>query len=206
MLIVRPPVVDLQGTMDTILELAKLSRRQGLLALDREAQKIDDPFLKKALILTVDGIEPKQLAHALQSQTKSIYDYEITSSKFWEAGGGYSPTIGVLGAVLGLIHVMGHITEPEKLGAGIAVAFVATLYGVGVANLFLLPFGARLKSIVLERMRRYEMIIEGVAAIAASENPMVIKERLAAYLLDLEVGGGTAAGSDSGEDAAQEAA
>lgn len=180
--ILQPPKQDLRGTMDTILELAKLARRQGLVAIDREANKIDDPFLQRALRLTADGIEPKALKEALRMQVRNVKRENLTSSKIYEAAGGYSPTVGVLGAVMGLIHVMGHITEPEKLGAGIAVAFVATLYGVGVANLFLLPIGGKLKTLLDERLLRMELIIEGTCAIAASENPLIVEQKLSAYL------------------------
>lgn len=184
--ILQPPKQDLRETMDTILELAKLARRQGLVAIDREAQKIADPFLQRALRLTADGIEPKALRQALQMQIKNVKSERITSSKIYEAGGGYSPTIGVLGAVMGLIHVMGHLTEPDKLGAGIAVAFVATLYGVGVANLFLLPIAGKLKTLLEKRVKRMELIIEGAAAIAASENPLIVEQKLTTYLPSAE--------------------
>jgi len=180
--VLNPPNVNSRETLDKIIELSKLARRQGLVAIDREAQKIEDPFMQKALRMVADGIEPKALKSSLDKLIHNLGKEEQSSSKIYLAAGGYSPTIGVLGAVMGLIHVMGNISDPTKLGAGIAVAFVATLYGVGVANLFLLPMGGKLKSLLDKKMHHMEMIIEGACAIAASENPMIVEQRLMAYL------------------------
>jgi len=184
--VVNPTKTDSRETLDKIIELSKLARRQGLVAIDREAQKIDNPFMQKALRMVADGIEPKALKAALDKQIHNLKKEEITSSKIYLAAGGYSPTIGVLGAVMGLIHVMGNISDPTKLGAGIAVAFVATLYGVGAANLFLLPMGGKLGAQLNHKMHHMEMIIEGACAIAASENPLIVEQRLAAYLSSQE--------------------
>jgi len=184
--VVNPSKIDARETLDKIIELAKLARRQGLVAIDREAQKIENPFMQKALRMVADGIEPKALKSSLDKLIHNTKREEITSSQIYAAAGGYSPTIGVLGAVMGLIHVMGNISDPTKLGAGIAVAFVATLYGVGIANLFLLPMGGKLKAQLSHKLHHMEMIVEGACAIAASENPMIVEQRLAAYLSSAE--------------------
>ncbi len=182
----QPPQSNLREAMDKIVELSKLARRQGLVAIDREAQKIENAFMQKALRMVADGIEPKQLKSALQKQVHNLEKEESNIPAIYLAGGGYAPTIGVLGAVMGLIHVMGNISDPSKLGAGIAVAFVATLYGVGVANLFLLPMGGKLKAQMKARSHFMELIIEGAASIAASENPLIVEQKLSAYLSSVE--------------------
>jgi chemotaxis protein MotA len=182
----QPPESNLREAMDKIIELSKLARRQGLVAIDREAQKIDNPFMQKALRMVADGIEPKQLKAALHKQVHNLEKEEASTPAIYAAAGGYSPTIGVLGAVMGLIHVMGNLSDPSKLGAGIAVAFVATLYGVGVANLFLLPMAGRLKAQLKERVHLMELVIEGAAAIAASENPLIVEQKLSAFLSSAE--------------------
>jgi len=164
------------------LELAKLARRKGMVAIDREVQTIDDDFMKLAMGMAADGIEPKALKEALAIKRGTIKHEDMVASHFWEACGGYTPTIGVLGAVLGLMHVMAHLDDPAKLGAGIAVAFVATVYGVGAANLLLLPMGGKMHSRVANKLRRLDVIIEGTVSIASGENPMITEQKLNAYL------------------------
>ncbi len=183
-LLIRPDVIDVDKTSAELMELAKLARRKGMVAIDREAQKLEDPFMQRAMRMTADGVEPKALREALEFQVDTLKHEEMNGAELFEAMGGYAPTIGVLGAVLGLIHVMGHLTEPEKLGAGIAVAFVATLYGVGFANLFFLPMGNKLANLAKARMRNREMVIEGAVSIAAGENPMVTEQKLASFSHD----------------------
>ena len=182
----QPQKSNLREALEKIVELSKLARRQGLVAIDREAQKIENPFMQKALRMVADGIEPKQLKSALHKQVHNLEKEESISAAIFLAGGGYAPTIGVLGAVMGLIHVMGYLSDPSKLGAGIAIAFVATLYGVGVANLFLLPMGGKLKAQLKARTHYMELIIEGAASIAASENPLIVEQKLSAYLSSAE--------------------
>ncbi len=204
--VLNPPKSDPRETLDKIIELAKLARRQGLVAIDREAQKIENPFMQKALRMVADGIEPKALQSALHKQIKNLGKEEVSSSKIYAAAGGYAPTIGVLGAVMGLIHVMGNLTDPSKLGAGIAVAFVATLYGVGIANLFFLPMAGKLKSQLDARMHHMEMIIEGACSIAASENPLIVEQKLTAYLSSAEQAAMEAAEGGGGGGGQNEAA
>jgi len=180
--LLQPEVVDMEGTVTTVLELAKLARRKGMVAIDREVQGIDDEFMKLAMGMASDGIEPKALKEALHIKRTTIEHEDMIGSHFWEAAGGYTPTVGVLGAVMGLMHVMAHLDDPAKLGAGIAVAFVATIYGVGAANLLFLPMGGKMHSRVHAKLRRLDVIIEGTVSIASGENPMITEQKLNAYL------------------------
>src|SRR5262245_21943323 len=133
------PHQDNKGTIKLILDLANVSRKQGLLALEGKLKEIKDPFMRKGVQLIVDGTDPKAVHEILEIEVEHHEEEGMLAAKVWEAAGGYAPTIGILGAVLGLIHVMENLADPSKLGSGIAVAFVATIYGVGAANLFFLP-------------------------------------------------------------------
>ena len=154
----------------------------GLLGLENLDPQGVDPFAQKGLQLLVDGSEPETIRSILETEVDSKEHFEMQSAKVWEGMGGFSPTIGILGAVMGLIHVMGNLSDPSQLGAGIAVAFVATIYGVGAANLILIPAGNKLKAIVAERSRFREMIMEGIISIAEGENPRNIEVKLQGYL------------------------
>ncbi|HEV2609556.1 MAG TPA: flagellar motor protein [Noviherbaspirillum sp.] len=179
--IVTPP--DGASTVSTV-EIATWSntaRREGLLGLERYLENVRDPFTAKGLRLIVDGIDPYKAREILDVDISSYERRERQAVKVWEAAGGYAPTIGILGAVLGLIHVMENLSDPSKLGAGIAVAFVATIYGVGFANLVFLPIANKLKSHIVEEVRRREMMVDICFAIATGENARVIEERMSAY-------------------------
>src|SRR5579885_119273 len=139
------PKVDPKDDIARIIELANLSRKQGLLALEGKMKEIVDPFFRKGVQFIVDGTEPKVIQEILEVEVAHHEEEGLTAAKVWEAAGGYAPTIGILGAVLGLIHVMENLADPSKLGSGIAVAFVATVYGVGSANLFFLPLSNKIK-------------------------------------------------------------
>jgi chemotaxis protein MotA len=157
------------------------ARREGLLSLERYMEQAQDPFIAKGLTLIVDGIDPYKMREILDVDISSYERRERQAAKIWEAAGGYAPTIGILGAVLGLIHVMENLSEPSKLGGGIAVAFVATIYGVGLANLVFLPISNKLKTIIGEEVRRREMLSDIFCGIAAGDNSRVLAERLSAY-------------------------
>jgi chemotaxis protein MotA len=132
--------------------------------------------------MLVDGAEPETLRDTLQVEIDAYEEQQRQAAKVWESAGGYAPTIGILGAVLGLIHVMENLSDPSKLGAGIAVAFVATIYGVGSANLFFLPIGNKLKAIIAREIVLREMLIEGLISVANGENPRLIERKLNGYL------------------------
>ena len=144
-------------------------------------QRAPDPFIEKGLRLLIDGIEPGKLREILEVETDTYELQHRHALKIWEAAGGYAPTIGIIGAVLGLIHVMENLSDPSKLGAGIAVAFVATIYGVGLANLLFLPVANRLKTLLGRQTRRMEMLIDAFFGIASGDNPRIIDERLRSY-------------------------
>ncbi|OIQ73916.1 chemotaxis protein PomA [mine drainage metagenome] len=138
--------------------------------------------MKKGLQLLVDGAEPEKLREAMEVDMYAYDEHYRLAARVWESAGGYSPTIGILGAVMGLIHVMENLSDPAKLGGGIAVAFVATIYGVGMANLFFLPIASKLKSIIGREMVKRNMVVEGLVAIANGENPRLIETKLSGYI------------------------
>lgn len=179
--IFRPPQDTLQVNSIDIQTWSATARRQGLLSLERYLPSVRDPFITKALGLIVDGVEPGKVREILDVEISSYERQERQAVKIWEAAGGYAPTIGILGAVLGLIHVMENLGDPSKLGSGIAVAFVATLYGVGLANLILLPIANKLKTIVSGEVARREMIADVFCSIANGDNARIIEERMSAH-------------------------
>jgi chemotaxis protein MotA len=180
-LVFKRPSDTYQGLAQDIGMWSVTGRREGLLSLERYLEVASDPFIAKGLRMLIDGIDSAKIRDILDSEISNHEGSERQAIKIWEAAGGYSPTIGILGAVLGLIHVMENLVDPGKLGSGIAVAFVATIYGVGLANLVFLPIGNKLKSIMAKDLTRREMIAEALVAIASGDNPRVIEERISAY-------------------------
>ncbi|MFH0899328.1 MAG: flagellar motor protein [Pseudomonadota bacterium] len=168
-------------TIGLFVKLAKQARRDGLVSIEKEVSELKEPYLRRALELAVDGTESKSLRSTLEIELARVEEEGEGPSKVLEAAGGYAPTVGILGAVLGLIHVMENLSDPSKLGAGIAVAFVATVYGVGSANLIFLPLAGKLKSRHKEKTVQMEMIIEGVCSIAEGEHPRLVEKKLSAY-------------------------
>jgi chemotaxis protein MotA len=178
-----PPRLDAGGLLEHIVIWSSISRKEGLLALDTRIQGIDDPFIKKGLQLVVDGTEPQVLKQVLEVEIETFDELHRQGARIWEAAGGYAPTIGILGAVMGLIQVMENLSDPTRLGAGIAVAFVATIYGVGLANLAFLPIANKLKSLISRQVLMREMLVDGLVGIAKGENPRLITGRLQGYIL-----------------------
>lgn len=160
---------------------SETSRQRGFLALEQDIEQEPDPFVQKALMMLVDGAEHETLRDSLQMQVELESEHKLRGANIFEALGGYSPTIGILGAVLGLIQAMSHINDPAVLGQGIATAFVATIYGVGAANMLFIPIGEKLKAKIDQEILFREMIINGVIAAANGENPQLISRRLSAY-------------------------
>ncbi|MES2297806.1 MAG: flagellar motor protein [Pseudomonadota bacterium] len=158
------------------------ARRDGLLSLEQHLHVNGDAFIQKGLRLVIDGISPEQLRSILEVEVNAYEYAERQAVKVWESAAGYAPTIGILGAVLGLIHVMENLNEPSKLGAGIAVAFVSTVYGVGLANLLFYPIGNKLKAIVCETVVQYEILIDVFCDIANGDHTRVIEERVASIV------------------------
>jgi chemotaxis protein MotA len=183
---IMDPKHDNKGTVTTIIDLANVSRKQGLLALEGKLKDIHDPFFRKGVQLIVDGTDPKMINEIMEIDVEYQEEEGIKAAKVWEAAGGYAPTVGIIGAVLGLIHVMENLADPSKLGSGIAVAFVATVYGVGAANLLFLPLAGKLKFKLKEEAASRMMIIMGLVGLAQGENPRLLQEKLEGYLPESE--------------------
>ena len=178
----QEPGINNRGVIHEIIRLANKARKEGVISLESDAQRISDPFLKKALTMAMDGVEPKVLRETMELEISNLEEEAEQPIKFWQAAGGYSPTIGILGAVLGLIHVMENLSDPSKLGEGIAVAFVATVYRVGFANLIYLPAAGKLKLKAKAYMVAKEIMLVGVISILEGENPRLIEDKLRSYL------------------------
>jgi len=178
-----PPMVGFEGGISLIVRWAQTARKEGLLGLEGSAEIERNEFARKGLQLLVDGNEPESIRATLQVESDMLAQRDFEAAKFFESMGGYAPTIGIIGAVLGLIHVMGNLADPSKLGPGIAVAFVATIYGVAIANLFLIPVAGKLKGCVREAARYRAMLIEGIIAIADGENPRAIERKLTGFVM-----------------------
>jgi chemotaxis protein MotA len=174
---------DYASLMQEISTWSTIARREGLLSLERVIKDVEDPFTAHGLRLIVDGVDPHKMREVLDMEIGAYETQQRLAIKIWEAAGGYAPTIGILGAVLGLIHVMENLSDPGRLGSGIAVAFVATIYGVGFANLVFLPISSKLKAIVNREVFKREMLADAFAGIAAGDNPRLIEERMNIYLL-----------------------
>jgi chemotaxis protein MotA len=178
-----PPTTQPQQLITQIVAWSHVARKEGLLALEAQIATVPEPFMRKGLQLLVDGAEPERLREVLEVEIGAWEEQMKLSAKIWESAGGYSPTIGILGAVMGLIHVMENLTDPSKLGAGIAVAFVATIYGVGAANLIFLPVAKKLLANIARLVAMREMFVDGLVGIANGDNPRVIESRMQGYVV-----------------------
>lgn len=178
-----PPQYDIEEGIEKIMLWASKSRESGYLSLEDAAFDEDDIYTQKALNLLVDGVDIENLRVSLELDLDIYREHNLRAANVFESMGGYSPTIGILGAVLGLIHAMNNLTEPELLGQGIATAFIATIYGVGFANLIYLPIGNKIKEIVHQQTMYREMMSEGIVSIANGENPHAIENKLSAFRL-----------------------
>jgi chemotaxis protein MotA len=177
-----PPQLSMQKLVYQLTAWSSVARKDGILALEAQLGAVKDPFTKKGLQLLVDGQSAEKIREVLEVDIRAYEQLRWQSARIWESAAGYSPTIGILGAVLGLGHVMQNLTEPSKLGAGIAVAFVATIYGVGFANLVFLPMAGKLKSLIMQQVAMREMLVDGLMAIASGENPRFVEGKLQGYV------------------------
>jgi len=177
-----PPRVDMAGGIDRVINWSLTARKEGLLGLESIADSEPDPYSRKGLQLLVDGAEPEAIRGILEVDFITQETRDIQAAKVYESMGGYAPTVGIIGAVMGLIHVMGNLADPNQLGSGIAVAFVATIYGVASANLILLPVANKLKAVAIRQSRYREMLLEGLLSIAEGENPRSIELKLQGFM------------------------
>lgn len=174
----RTPRLDFEVCRTRMFELARKARQMGMLSLEDHLEIETTPLINKGLELLVIGVDKQTIRQILESEIDRVESHDLRAAQVFESMGGYSPTIGIIGAVLGLIQVMRHLAEPSELGVGIAVAFVATVYGVGMANLIFLPIATKLKSCIARQVHFDEMIVEGMVSIAASESPGILLLKL----------------------------
>ena len=182
--VIYPPKYDIDRGIESIVSWSEKARESGYLSLENIAEEEQDFYTNKALNLLVDGAEVDNLRVALELDLDLYREHNLRSAHIFESMGGYSPTIGILGAVLGLIHAMSNLTDPTLLGQGIATAFIATIYGVGFANLIYLPVANKIKAIIHQQTMYREMMSEGLIAIALAENPHAIENKLSAFRLE----------------------
>lgn len=180
--VVKPPSHNSKELIGRIVEWSNAARKQGLLALENSAEGESDHFIKKGLQLLVDGAEPDVIRNTLDVEMGNREHFDLAAAKVFEGFGIYAPTLGIIGAVMGLMEVMANLADPSKLGSGIAAAFVATIYGIATANLVMLPMSSKLKSVIADQTRVREMVIEGLVSISQGENPRNIEAKLQGYL------------------------
>ena len=178
------PAQTAKSTIELLVKYANQARREGIISLDKELATIRDSFLRRALMLAVDGTDPQELRNTMELELDNKEEQEEKIPQLFESAGGFSPTIGIIGAVLGLIQVMQHLDKIDEVGRGIAVAFVATLYGVGAANLILLPAAGKLKIRIRDEQIIREMMLEGVVSILEGMNPRVLEGKLLGFLTE----------------------
>jgi chemotaxis protein MotA len=177
----KPPVADPTAMIEKIVEWSNVARKQGLLGLEPAVEQEKDEFLKKGLQSLVDGGEPEAIRSSMEIELDTMEHFDTQAAKVFESMGIYSPTLGIIGAVMGLMAVMQNLNDPSKLGHGIAAAFVATIYGIAFANLLFLPMSNKLKAVIHGQMQVRTMVIEGLIAIAQGENPRNIESKLQGY-------------------------
>ena len=177
-----PPVIDLPNRIEQLVGWSNIARRESVLGLESLIEQQSDGYVRNALQMLVDGTDPEIMRHTLEIEILTKEGLQTESAKLFESVGGYAPTIGIIGAVIGLIRVMENLTQPEKLGDGIATAFVATIYGLVLANLIMIPASGKLKSIINQQTLEKELVLEGVLAIANGENPHNVEMKLQGFL------------------------
>jgi len=191
--------------VDNIVKLAEKARREGLLALEDEAENVEDPFIKKGISLVVDGTDPELVKDILESDLDAMEARHSQQASLFQNAGGFAPTLGIIGTVMGLVHVLENLSDPNSLGPAISTAFIATFYGVASANLYYLPIGNKLKKITHEEVHSRTMIIEGIVSIQAGDNPRVVEEKLKTFL-DPAERAALEGGGDQGDDGLAKAA
>jgi chemotaxis protein MotA len=176
----EPP--DLNAKVSELVSYAEKARRDGLLALDEQLSEIEDPFTRKGLQLVVDGTDPELVAEVLDAENTAMRKRHIAAAQPFEKAGGFAPTMGIVGTVFGLVHVLQNLSAPETLGPSISAAFIATLVGVGSANVIFLPIANRLKQLSAEELHGRELVVEGILSIQSGDNPRVVQEKLITFV------------------------
>jgi chemotaxis protein MotA len=194
------PKRDPHKVIDELVEMATIARREGVLALEQRAQENPNPFLREGLTMVVDGTDPELTRQILELEMDAREHTHENYAKIFEAAGGYAPTMGIIGTVMGLIHVLGNLADPNSLGPAIAVAFTATLYGVFSANVIYLPIATKVKIRSREEISELELMLEGILALQAGENPQLIKKKLKSFLHQKSNKGTREEGADLGEE------
>lgn len=185
-IIYRNDETSIQPVIDEIVQIAHVARKEGVLAIEGQREAIQNELFKKSIKYVIDGFEPTTVREILASEIELERDKEEAAAKVWEGAGGYSPTIGIIGAVLGLIQVMKNLDQPQKIGAGIAVAFVSTVYGIALANLIFIPWGTKLKRKAAQRTLGKEIVMMGLIGIQEGLNPHFLKEKLEVFVEERE--------------------
>lgn len=186
--------------IEQLVAMAEKARKEGLLALQDEAAKLDNPMLARGVNLIVDGTDPEVVRNTLETQVKLQEAHAMNRAGILDTAGGYAPTVGIIGTVMGLVHVLGNLSNAEKLGPAIAIAFLATFYGIGTANLFWLPLAAKLKQNIHGETTTGEMIIHGIVSLQTGEAPRAMKEKLEVFLVHkAKEGKGSAAATEESE-------
>lgn len=181
--VISPPKVNFESLISEIVTFATKARKEGVIILEKEAKHASDPLLKLGLEAVADGADPSLVQGMMENQITQFEEHITKASKVYESAGAYSPTFGIIGAVMGLIQVMQNLSDPSKLGAGIAVAFVATVYGLFFANLVVIPISTRIKANFQKVFLAQEMMLEGILAIQAGESPALIERKLQSFIL-----------------------
>jgi chemotaxis protein MotA len=197
-----PPELDMRGRVELIVSLAEQARREGLLALDAQLSEIDDEFTRKGLQLVVDGTDPELVREILEAEIDGMSTRHAAGATAFEKAGGFAPTMGIIGTVMGLVHVLQNLSNPSMLGPAISTAFIATLLGVGAANVIFLPVGARLRSLSSAEAELRILTLEGILSVQAGDNPRVVGDKLRSFVAPAERGDGDEAPAGAGSGAA----
>jgi chemotaxis protein MotA len=201
-----PPELDVRGRVDLIVSLAEQARREGLLALDAQLGEIDDEFTRKGLQLVVDGTDPELVREILDAEIDGMTTRHAAGATAFEKAGGFAPTMGIIGTVMGLVHVLQNLSAPSTLGPAISTAFIATLLGVGAANVIFLPVAARLRGLSSAEAELRILTLEGILSVQAGDNPRVVGDKLRSFLAPAERGDDDRGDADTAAPAAEPAA
>jgi chemotaxis protein MotA len=197
-----PPELDVRARVDLIVSLAEQARREGLLALDAQLSEIDDGFTRKGLQLVVDGTDPELVREILDAEIDGMTTRHAAGATAFEKAGGFAPTMGIIGTVMGLVHVLQNLSNPSMLGPAISTAFIATLLGVGAANVIFLPVGARLRALSSAEAELRILTLEGILAVQAGDNPRVVGDKLRSFVAPADRGDGDEQAAASGNGSA----